>query len=100
VARCALDDAAQQAQDANGSADIRFAVLHAQAGDLDDAFRRLDRALDSRDPALVHLAVAPQWDCLRGDARFGDRLQAMGLAVAADRAQRFMQLTMPPRTAT
>ena len=100
VARCALDDAAQQPPDANGSADLRFAVLHAQAGDLDDAFRRLDRALDSRDPALVHLAVAPQWDCLRGDARFGDRLQAMGLAVAADRAQRFMQLTMPPRAAT
>ena len=79
MARCALDHAAQQAQDANGSADIRFAVLHAQAGDLDDAFRRLDGALDSRDPALVHLAVAPQWDGLRGDPRFQQRLARMGL---------------------
>jgi hypothetical protein len=49
VARCTLDHAAQQAH-ADGSADLRFAVLHAQAGDLDDAFRWLDRALDSHDP--------------------------------------------------
>ena len=79
VARCALDHAAQQAQHANGSADLRFAVLHAQAGDLDDAFRWLDRALDSHDPSLVHLAVAPQWDGLRGDPRFQQRLARMGL---------------------
>ena len=80
VARCALDDARQQTQDASGSANVRFAVLHAQAGDLDDAFRSLDRALDSRDPALVHLAVAAQWDGLRGDLRFQRRLALMGLA--------------------
>jgi hypothetical protein len=55
-------------------------VLHAQAGDLDDAFRWLDRALDSHDPALVHLAVAPQWDNLRVDPRFQQRLTRMGLA--------------------
>ena len=79
VARCALDHAARQAQHANGSADLRFAVLHAQAGDLDDAFRWLDRALDSHDPSLVHLAVAPQWDGLRGDPRFQQRLARMGL---------------------
>jgi len=54
-------------------------VLHAQAGDLDDAFRWLDRALDSHDPSLVHLAVAPQWDGLRGDPRFQQRLARMGL---------------------
>jgi hypothetical protein len=79
VARCALDDAGQQSQDASGSANVRFAVLHAQAGDLDAAFRSLDRALDSRDPSLVHLAVAPQWDGLRGDPRFQQRLARMGL---------------------
>lgn len=80
VARCALDDAGQRSQDASGSASVRFAVLHAQAGDLDDAFRSLDRALDSRDPSLVHLGVAPQWDGLRGDPRFQQRLARMGLA--------------------
>jgi hypothetical protein len=48
----------------------------------------------------VYLAVAPQWDWLRGDERFGERLQAMGLAAATDRAQRFLQLARPPRAAT
>jgi hypothetical protein len=27
----------------------------------------------------VHMAVAPQWDCLRQDLRFADRLARMGL---------------------
>jgi DNA-binding winged helix-turn-helix (wHTH) protein len=85
VARFVLDYARQQAQDASGSADFRFAVLHAQAGDLDAAFRSLDRALDSRDPSLVHLAVAPQWDGLRGDQRFQQRLARMGLPYSAFR---------------
>jgi len=31
------------------------------------------------DPALVYLAVAPQWDNLRHDLRFADRLRQMGL---------------------
>lgn len=79
---------------------FHLALLHGDAGDLDAAFRHLDAAIAHRDPALVHLAVAPQWDCLRGDERFGARLEAMGLAAAADRAQRFLQLTMPPRAAT
>jgi tetratricopeptide (TPR) repeat protein len=65
------------------AADLRFAVLYGEAGDLDRAFHHLDKALDARDPALVHLAVAPQWDCLRGDARFDQRLVRMGLSSAA-----------------
>jgi len=48
-------------------------------GDLDKAFERLQRALDVRDPALVHLAVAPQWDSLRGDPRFNECLARMKL---------------------
>ena len=79
---------------------FQLALLHGEAGNLDEAFRYLDAAISLRDPALVHLAVAPQWDCLRGDERFGERLQAMGLAAAADRAERFLQLTMPARAAT
>ena len=58
---------------------FRRAVLYGAAGRLDEAFECLDQAIAFRDPALVHLAVAPQWDGLRGDPRFGDRLQAMGL---------------------
>jgi DNA-binding winged helix-turn-helix (wHTH) protein len=65
---------------------MQLAVLHGEAGNLDAAFHHLDAAIAQRDPALVHLAVAPQWDGLRGDPRFGQRLAAMGLAAAAERA--------------
>jgi tetratricopeptide (TPR) repeat protein len=79
VALCALEKASAEEDSATGAAVIRFVVLHAEAGNLDSAFRHLDRALDSRDPSLVHLAVAPQWDGLRADPRFHDRLVRMGL---------------------
>jgi hypothetical protein len=59
-------------------------VLHGEAGNLDEAFHHLDA-----DPALVHLAVAPQWDPLRADPCFRERLDAIGLGGAADRAQRY-----------
>ena len=62
---------------------MRRAVLYGAAGRLDEAFEALDEAIADRDPALVHLAVAPQWDSLRGDCRFADRLKAMALPCAA-----------------
>ena len=65
-----------------GASAIMLAVLSGEAGDLDAAFRHLDRALGSRDPALVHLAVAPQWDSLRADPRFNQCLARMGLMAA------------------
>ncbi len=55
------------------------AVLYGAAGRLDEAFDCLDQAIAHRDPALVHLAVAPDWDSLRDDPRFDDRLKKMGL---------------------
>jgi DNA-binding winged helix-turn-helix (wHTH) protein/tetratricopeptide (TPR) repeat protein len=58
---------------------VQLAVLHGELGNLDEAFRHLDIAIDRRDPALVHLAVAPQWDSLRADSRFAERLARMGL---------------------
>jgi tetratricopeptide (TPR) repeat protein len=51
----------------------------AEAGDLDKAFELLQGALDVRDPALVHLAVAPQWDSMRADPRFNQCLARMKL---------------------
>lgn len=51
----------------------------AEAGDLDKAFELLEGALDVRDPGLVHLAVAPQWDRLRADPRFNQCLARMKL---------------------
>jgi DNA-binding winged helix-turn-helix (wHTH) protein/Flp pilus assembly protein TadD len=66
-----------------GGPAIRLAVLYGELGDLDAAFESLDRALDGRDPGVVHLAVAPQWDALRGDRRFNERLARMGLHAAS-----------------
>jgi len=78
VVRLALEQAARQPQ---GFPDMQMALLQAEAGDLEAAFRHLDRAIESRDPALVHLAVAPHWDGLRADpSRFGQRLERMGLS--------------------
>lgn len=58
---------------------MQLAVVYAEAGDMDAAFMHLDRALEGHDPGLVHLAVGPQWDSLRVDRRFNERLNRMGL---------------------
>jgi len=58
---------------------VQMALLFAEAGDLDQAFDHLDAAIARHDPSLVHLAVAPQWDDLRADPRFDERLKRMGL---------------------
>jgi serine/threonine protein kinase len=61
-----------------------FALLlnHAIAGELDAAFEQLQRLIDNREPALIHLAVAPQWDSLRADPRFNQCLVRMKLRSA------------------
>jgi DNA-binding winged helix-turn-helix (wHTH) protein/tetratricopeptide (TPR) repeat protein len=66
---------------------IPLALLFSEAGNLDEAFRHLDAAIDRRDPALVHLAVAPQWDYFRVDSRFDERLKSVGLFEAAARVR-------------
>ena len=63
----------------NSGPAFHLAILYGEAGDRDEAFHHLGRALESRDPALVHLAVAPQWDSLRSDPRFYLCLEQMGL---------------------
>jgi DNA-binding winged helix-turn-helix (wHTH) protein/Tfp pilus assembly protein PilF len=55
------------------------AILYGAAGRLDEAFDCLDQAIAYRDPALVHLAVAPDWESLRADRRFNERLKRMAL---------------------
>ena len=59
------------------------APLYGAAGRLDEAFDCLDQAIAYRDPALVHLAVAPDWDSLRADPRFAERLRSMALSSVA-----------------
>ena len=67
---------------------IQLAVMHGEIGNLDEAFRHLDGAIARRDPSLVHLAVAPQWDSLRADSRFNERLQQMGLTAPSPATHR------------
>ena len=76
LARCMLQ---HMPLDAAGAVSLQRAVLHGAAGELDEAFRHLDRALDLHDPGLSYLAVAPQWDSLRDDPRFAERLKRMAL---------------------
>lgn len=61
---------------------FRRAIVYGAAGRLDEAFDCPDQAIAFRDPALVHLAVAPQWDSMRHDQRFAQRLQTIGLHAA------------------
>jgi DNA-binding winged helix-turn-helix (wHTH) protein/tetratricopeptide (TPR) repeat protein len=58
---------------------FQVAVFQTHLGDIDAAFHYLDRAILEHDPSLVDLAVAPQWDSLRSDPRFGLCLARVGL---------------------
>jgi tetratricopeptide (TPR) repeat protein len=58
---------------------MQLALFHGEVGSKDAAFQYLEQAMESHDPGLVHLAVGPQWDCLRSDPRFQDALLRMGL---------------------
>jgi DNA-binding winged helix-turn-helix (wHTH) protein/tetratricopeptide (TPR) repeat protein len=59
---------------------IQLALFHGELGELDAAAQHLVRAIDSHEPCLVDLAVAPQWDRLRASPRFRDCLARMGLS--------------------
>jgi len=63
----------------HGAASAQLALLYGETGQMDEAFAHLDAAIAHRDPCLVHLAVSPQWDVLRQDARFDACLARMGL---------------------
>jgi DNA-binding winged helix-turn-helix (wHTH) protein/tetratricopeptide (TPR) repeat protein len=75
--KLALERASRQPQSIPS---MQLALIYGEQGDLDTAFQHLDRALESRDPGLVHLAVGPQWDTLRADPRFAERVARMSSA--------------------
>ena len=56
---------------------------HAEAGNPDEAFRWLTRALDERSGQVVFLGVQPAWDSLRADPRFPSVLRRSGVALGA-----------------
>jgi DNA-binding winged helix-turn-helix (wHTH) protein len=59
--------------------DIQLAQHYSEVGEFDEALRYLARAVDVRDPCMVDLAVAPQWDALRAHPAFDACLQRMRL---------------------
>ena len=67
-----------------GDEGLFLAVRSAEAGDLDAAFEHLQRLIDARDFAVIHLAVAPEWDNLRADPRFNQCLARMKLRPAGN----------------
>ena len=56
-----------------------IAALHASLGDVDEAFRWLDVAVEERATGLVLLRVHPRLDPIRQDARYGPLLRKVGL---------------------
>ena len=77
LARLFIERASRQPQ---AFPPMQLAINYAEIGDMDSAFQHLERAIDSRDPSLVYLAVGPQWDRLRIDPRFLHCLRSMGLS--------------------
>ena len=56
-----------------------IALVHVALGDVDDAFRWLDRAYEERSAWLAYAAVEPRLDVLRSDERFTRLLGALRL---------------------
>jgi len=55
------------------------ALVHTAAGEKDEAFRSLEKAIELRAPFVIALKVDPRFDSLRQDPRFEDLLQRMNL---------------------
>ena len=56
-----------------------IAQIHTALGNVDEAFRWLDRAVEVRDADLFMTKVWPVWDPLRGDPRFDQLLRRLNL---------------------
>jgi eukaryotic-like serine/threonine-protein kinase len=54
-----------------------MAILHTRAGERDQAFEWFEKVFEAREPSLLWLKVAPDWDNLRSDPRFTDLLRGV-----------------------
>ena len=57
-----------------------IAVLHASLGDVDDAFKWLNIALNEKSSGLLLLRVHPRLDSIRADSRYWPLVEKLGLA--------------------
>lgn len=56
-----------------------LAIIYAHLGEKTKAFENLENALAERDTQITELAIEPQFDSLRSDARFADLERRVGL---------------------
>ena len=56
-----------------------LAIIYAHIGEKAKAFENLESALAERDTQITELAIEPQFDALRSDARFADLERRIGL---------------------
>jgi TolB-like protein len=56
------------------------AMIHAVLGEPDEAFEWLGRAFGEREPTLIYLSQAPDFEGLHDDPRFRDLVRRIGLA--------------------
>jgi TolB-like protein/DNA-binding winged helix-turn-helix (wHTH) protein len=56
-----------------------LAIIYAHLGEKDKAFDSLENAIAERDAQMTELAVEPQFDALRSDARFTELERRIGL---------------------
>jgi TolB-like protein/DNA-binding winged helix-turn-helix (wHTH) protein/Tfp pilus assembly protein PilF len=56
-----------------------LAIIYAHLGENDKAFENLENALAERDTQMTELAIEPQFDALRSDARFAELEGRIGL---------------------
>jgi Tfp pilus assembly protein PilF len=55
------------------------ALVHVGLGETDAAFEALEQAFSDRDSQLLNLGLDPTWEPLRGDPRYADLIDRIGL---------------------
>jgi DNA-binding winged helix-turn-helix (wHTH) protein/TolB-like protein/Tfp pilus assembly protein PilF len=81
-AREALADLKRQAEERYVSP-LAIGLIHAALGETDEAFGWIERAYETRVPAMHQLTTDVRWEPLRGDPRYAALVERMGLTVAA-----------------